>query len=115
MAEWIISQQQPGGPSLRWWHTTSERSKEIYTKAFNNSIIKLWIAKNNYLIMKAEISANFEVTPLILEPSDVPLSNAEAIDYGFDKIIADFHWQMNYSSYNQPVIIKLPQEALDNQ
>ncbi len=115
VADWVISQQQPDGPSLRWWHTSAERSREIYTKAYKNSFIKLWISKDSYLVMKADISALFEVTPSILEPADVPLINTEVTDYGFGKIIADFHWQMNYSNYNQPISIKLPQDALDNQ
>lgn len=115
MADWVLSWQQQGGPSLHWWKTTAERSREIYTKAYKNSFIKLWIAKDSHLVIKTDISALFEVTPSILKPADVPLCNVGEVTYGFDKITADFHWQINYSNYNLPVSIELPEEALNAQ
>jgi hypothetical protein len=108
MADWVISQQQADGPSLHWWRTTAERSREIYAKAYKNSFIRLWIAKDSHLVIEADISTLFEVTPSILKPSDVPLCNTGEVTYGFDKIIAELHWQMNYSNYNLPVSIELP-------
>ncbi len=113
MSDWVLSWQQQDGPSLYWW--SSGRSREIYTKAYKNSFIKLWIAKDSYLVIKADISTLFEVTPSILKPSDVPLCNTGEVTYGFDKITTELHWQMNYSNYNLPVSIELPEEALNTQ
>lgn len=115
MADWVLSQQQANGPSLYWWRITAEWSREIYAKAYKNSFAKLWIAKDSHLVIKTDISALFEITPSILKPADVPLCNTEVTCYGFDKITVDFHWQMNYSNYNLPVSIELPEEALNTQ
>lgn len=115
MADWVLSWQQQDGPSLHWWRTGAERSREIYAKAYKNSSIKLWIAKDSHLVIKTDISTFFEVTPSILRPADVPLPKNEFTGYGFDEITAELHWQMNYSNYNVPVSIELPEEALNIQ
>lgn len=112
MINWIISQQQPDGPSIFWWRTGFERSREIYTQAYENSSVKLWIAKDSYLVIKSDVSALFEVTPSILMPGDISIAYGEAGDhgYGFDKITTDFTWQIYYSDYNQPISIKVPSQ-----
>lgn len=121
--DWILSQQQPDGPSLGWWHTTTDRSREIYTQAYQGSSFKIWVAKDSYLIQKADINALFEVLPENLKLSDFPIFQKYPMEdtsvtrdkAGFDKITSDFHGEMRFNEYNKPVSIELPQEALGAQ
>jgi hypothetical protein len=119
MIDWVFSQQQPNGPSMNWWRTTTSRSREIYIKAYKGGSIKEWIAKDSYLIMKADINVLFEVTPEDINTNDLPLEQSSGDTgvkvTGFEKITSDFHGQMRFYDYNKAIPIELPQEALKAQ
>ena len=119
MIDWVFSQQQPNGPSMNWWRTTTSRSREIYIKAYKGGSIKEWIAKDSYRIMKADINVLFEVTPEDINANDLPLvqssGDTDIKVTGFEKITSDFHGQMRFYDYNKASPIELPQEALSAQ
>lgn len=115
-ADWVLSQQQEFGPSFRWFRTDMESSKEIYIKAFKNGSVRLWIEKDNCLILKLSINIIFDGMPGNITRYDTPLEITEEtdpLDVGFKHIIRDFSGQWEFSNYNQPVHIQLPEEALN--
>jgi len=65
--------------------------------------VKQWIAKDSYLLMKAEVSALLE-----MRPEDVG-----ATEDDFEKMTIDMDIGARYYDYNQPVDITLPPEALE--
>jgi hypothetical protein len=115
--DWVLSQEQYSGLSMGWFRMPMERSREIYIKAFQNGWIKLWIEKDNYLILKVNISLLFDGVPGNILRSDTGLDIApgqeNSTDVGFEHIIRDFNGQWEFSNYNKPVHIQLPQEALN--
>ena len=115
--DWVLSQGGFPGPSLGWWIATSpERAKQIDVKAYQHGSVKLWIGEDNNLIYKAEISINLDVEPGNVVRSDTGLGGeGEPTDVGFDKILRDFSGVWEFSNYNEPAQIQLPQEALNAQ
>ncbi len=65
--------------------------------------VKEWIAKDSYLLMKAEIEMVLEISA-----GDVGVTADD-----FDKVTIDVEMVMSFYDYNQPVSIELPPEALD--
>ena len=118
--DWILSQEGFPGPSLGWWMDTSpERVEQIDIKAYQNGSVKLWIGKDDSLIYKLDISIDLDAEPGNIVRSDTGLYNSDgqgnSTDVGFDKILRDFTGEWEFSGYNQPVQIQLPQEALNAQ
>jgi hypothetical protein len=116
--DWVLSQGGFPGPSLGWWiGTTPERVKQIDIKAYTNGSVKLWIDKESDLIYKIDININLDAEPGNIVCSDTGLAcqdgQGNSANIGFEKILRDFSGQWEFSDYNQPVSIQVPQEALD--
>jgi len=116
-ADWVLSQEQNSGSSMGWFRAPPERSKEIYIKAFQNGSVRLWIEKDNNLILKVNITLLFDGMPGNIVLSDTPLLGMEGQEnstgVGFDHIIRDFNGQWEFSNYNTSMHIQVPQEALN--
>jgi len=118
--DWVLSQGGFPGPSLGWWIGTSpERVKQIDIKAYKNGSVKLWIKKDSDLIYKIDINISLDAEPGNVVCSDTGLAcqdgQGNSTDIGFEKILRDFSGQWEFSDYNQPVSIHVPQEALNAQ
>jgi len=87
----LLSQQTTGLENIDW--------EEL--KLFKETSIREWIAKDSYLLMKAEIHMLME-----MRPEDVG-----ATEEDFEKMTIDMNIQMEVYDYNKPVSIELPQEA----
>jgi hypothetical protein len=114
-ADWVLSQEQGDGPQMWWWGTGLEKSREIYIKAYKNSLVKIWINKDDNLILKENISLNFDLVQGNVTRDDIGLDdNAQhnPDDAGFKDILVECNGQWEFSNYDQPVQIQLPQEAL---
>jgi hypothetical protein len=106
IADWVVSQVSSfgaadismGGPYLG--------GKDAYLSYFKNGTFDIWVAKDSYLVMKAEIHPYFEATPQDL--GEIPNTNRY---FAFDKITSDFQGEMNFSNYNQPVAIQPPPDS----
>jgi len=81
MEDWIVSQQQPQGPSF----ISREGGKEIYLRDYQNSTVNLWVDQDSFRILKADITAQF--------------SNF------------DFNCEMVFSDYDQPQAIETPSDS----
>jgi hypothetical protein len=112
---WILAQSGFPGPSLGWWiGTAPERVKQIDVNAYQNGSVQIWIGKNDNLIYKAGISINLDAEPGNILLSDTGLGyQGDPTDVGFEKILRDFTGDWEFSAYDQPVAIQVPQEALD--
>jgi hypothetical protein len=119
ITDWVLSQDQPNGPSLRGSHEPALVGN-AFVKAYKNSVIKVWIAKDSYLVVQTELSVHFQTTIEELQrvldsPFQKIASYFREIFLGSHKITSYFQGQMNFSNYNEPVSIQLPQEALKAQ
>jgi len=117
-ADWVLSQEQGDGPQMWWWGTGLERSREIYIKAYKNSLVKIWINKDDNSVLKENVSLNFDVVPGNVTRMDIRLGDSaqdNPNNVGFKDIFVEFHGQWEFSNYNQPIHIQLPQEALNAQ
>jgi hypothetical protein len=109
IVDWVISQGQPAGPAIGVMFgggISVERAD-----AYQGGSVKLWIDKDSYLPLKAEINAVFDgfvgggAHPATGEPY-VPTTG---------HVNSSFDAQVTFSDYNQPVSIQLPQDALNAQ
>jgi hypothetical protein len=115
--DWVLTQGGFTGPSIGFSHsTTAERVKEIYLKAYQNGTVKLWIDPGTNLILKLTTDFKFNVLPGNMVRSDTPLQYApgqeNSTDIGFDAIQRNFKGTWEFSGYNQPQQIQLPELAL---
>jgi hypothetical protein len=114
-ADWVLAQQLGNGPSLYWWWTDFTRSEEIYTKAYQGGLDKLWIDKTSFRIIKTDIDLHFIVKAEDIKQEDtggLSVSGSE-YDVGFNSIIIDFHGELQFSNYGQSLSIVPPAEALN--
>jgi len=88
----LLSQQTTGLENIDW--------EEL--KLFKETSIREWIAKDSYLLMKAEIHMLMEMRP----------EHIGATEEDFEKMTMDINIEMKLYDYNKPVSIELPQEAL---
>ena len=107
-ADWVLSQEQGNGPSVKWWKTGVERSKEIYIKALKNCSVKIWVDQDDYSLLKEDISLSFDVVSGNITAIDVRVNSDNV---GFQHILVTFNGEWDFSSYNQPLQIQLPQAA----
>ncbi|MFA5309480.1 MAG: hypothetical protein WC370_08375 [Dehalococcoidales bacterium] len=116
-ADWVLSQQQRFGSSLGWFRTGTERSREIYAKAYTGGSVRLWIDQKNDLIVKAETNLLFDAVPGNIMRGDTGLMVAagqeNSEDVGFTHILRSFSGHWEFSDYNQSVSIELPAAALN--
>ena len=113
-SDWVLSQdRESSGPSIGWWRAGPKRSKEIYANAFISGVARLWIDRNSHRILKTDVSLHFSVLPGNAVRSDTPLEgNGSETDLGFDEIDRDFHGEMRFFDYGQPLSIVPPREAV---
>ena len=76
--------------------------EEFLDEVFQNYSVKEWIAKDTYLLVKAEIEMAMEFDP---EALDIPGGDGD--------IAVDMTMSMLLYDYNEPVSIELPPEAED--
>lgn len=105
--DWVTSQEQPVGPQIDIMFGGAipvERAD-----AYQGGSVKLWVEKDSYLPLKAEINAVFDGCvgggPVTVNPYTPTTGHVNS----------SFDGQMTFSGYNQPVSIHLPQEALNDQ
>jgi hypothetical protein len=114
-ADWGLSQEQGNGPSVEWWKTGVERSKGIYINALKSSSVKIWIDQDDDSLLKEDISFSFDVMPGNVVLSDIGglmrSGQANSTDVGFQHILDTFNGEWDFSGYNQPLQIQLPQAA----
>ncbi len=70
---------------------------------YKEIVVKEWLAKDSYLVMKSEFKAVVEISA----------EEVGATADDFDKMNMDIEMNMNFYDYNQPVSIILPDEALN--
>lgn len=70
---------------------------------FKEMSVKQWIAKDSYLLMKAQIHMLMEMSP----------GDVGATEEDFEKLIMDMDIETKFYDYNQAVSIELPEEALE--
>lgn len=95
-SNWLSQQQAAGMEDMDW----EELDLADLFKEFS---YKCWVAKDGYLVMKAEIYLLMEITP----------KDVEAAEDEFEKMTMDMNMEMKLYDYNQEVSIELPPEALE--
>jgi hypothetical protein len=70
---------------------------------FEEMVVKEWIAKDSYQVLKTEVYMRMQ-----MRPEDVGATAAD-----FDKMVMDINMTIRLYDYNQPVSIVLPDAALD--
>ena len=109
MVDWVISQGQPAGPSLG---VMAGGAISVHrADAYQGGSVKLWVEKDSYLPLKAEVSAVFDG----FVGGGVHLATVDPYTPTTGHVNSSFDGQMTFSGYNQPVSIQLPQEALNDQ
>jgi len=107
--DFIASQEQPYGPQIdeMWGGGTPV----VRPDAYKNGSIKLWIGTDNYLPLKVEINADFQgnVGGGFIPATTIPYTPTT------NPIDSSFQGQLDFSNYNQPVSIQLPQDAMNTQ
>ena len=97
--DFVLSVEQPGGPSFDGGGVGDTL---VRTDAFSSGSVKLWIDKNSYLPIKVEVSIKFHGS----------LTDSFGSSNIYNK---SFEGDLNYSRYNQPVFIQIPQDAFNAQ
>jgi hypothetical protein len=87
IADWVISQQQPEGLDLSVLSVNPPK----YAKGYQESWIRVWIAKDSHLVKQTEFNVLF-----VIKQANI-----------------DFQGQMNFSDFNEPVSIEVPPEGLN--
>lgn len=105
IADWVISQQQPYGPALDVSWSPALVGRETFINTYKSGSVKEWVTKDGYLLVKSEIEALFEASP-----EAIGANGAQ-----FERITSTFIGEFQFSDYNAPVSIELPQEALNAQ
>ena len=103
--DFVVSQEQPYGAQIdTMW---GGGIPVLRPDAYQSGSIKLWIDPNSYLPVKVEVNIDFQGNVgggIITSTPYTPTTNP---------VDSSFQGQMNFSNYNQPVSIQVPQEALD--
>lgn len=100
MADWIISQQQPGGLNLQTASGTAAIvGKAGFVQFHVDGSCRLWVARDSHLIINSDIYALFQ----------------RNFDTGNGTSIVEFDGHLKYHDYNKLVSIEVPTEALNAQ
>jgi hypothetical protein len=102
VADWVLSQESLGGPTLSFALTPALVGRDTFVQSFKGGIFQVWIDDNNRLF-EAYFAAHFAAT---LYKSVLP--NGPGTDD-----VSDFVGQISFSNYNQLPAIQLPPEALN--
>ena len=105
--DWVASQDQPVGPQVDIMFGGA--IPVVRADAYQGGSVKLWVEKDNYLPLKAEINAVFD--GFVGGGSHPTTVNPYTPTTGH--VNSSFDGHMTFSGYNQPVSIQLPQEALN--
>lgn len=105
-----VIQVNPDMTVLMGWVAQQDQSnselKDINPGMFKSTSIKEWIAKDSMLPIKSYMNMVIEMTP-----ADINAGTATSTSPGFDKMIITMGGTVNFSDYNKPVNIELPQAA----
>lgn len=102
--DFVLSQEQPGGPS---YDTGGIDHTLVGTDTYKSGSVELWINQNSYLPIKVEVKVDFRGSLLGGFVTVTPnISNI--VDWSFQG-------DLDFSNYNQPVSIQVPQAALNAQ
>jgi hypothetical protein len=82
---------------------TNSQVKSSISRIVKDLLIKHWVSKDSYLIVKTKEHAAIEV-----EPNDIGMDSNE-----FKKMIINFDSEMKFFDYNKQMSIELPAGALD--
>lgn len=98
--DFLVSQGEPGGPAIGTWLWGGGGGVLVRTDTYNYGSVELWINKANNLPVKVTVNLDFRghlntENPDILEES--------------------LQGELDFSDYNQPVTIQVPQDALNAQ
>ena len=105
--DFVVSQEQPFGPQLDvMW---GGGIPVIRPDAYQSGSIKLWIVMDTYLPLKVEINADFQGN---VGGGSIPTSSTPYTPTT-NPVDSSFQGQLDFSNYNQPVSIQVPQEALN--
>ena len=105
--DWIFSQGQPGGPSF----TDGVGHTLVRTDTYKGGSVELWINQNSYLPVKVEVNIDFHGNVL----TGVVTTTPYTLNYESGTVDWSFQGQLDFSNYNQPVSIQVPQDALNAQ
>jgi hypothetical protein len=102
--DFVLSQEQPGGPS---YDTGGVGQTLVKQDTYNSGSVELWINKDNYLPVKVAVNLDFRgILPNGFGAAPTDTSNI--LDW-------EFQGELDFSNYNQPVTIQVPQDALNEQ
>jgi hypothetical protein len=94
----LLSQQASGTTGIDF-------SQLNLAKLIKTMSVKEWIARDSYLLMKAQVDIVME-----MRPADVGATSSD-----FNKMTMDMNVGVSLHDYNQPVSVTLPPEALNAQ
>jgi hypothetical protein len=102
--DFVISQEQPFGPQID--HNYGGVISVVRPDAYKSGSIQLWIDPDSYLPIKVEISIDFQGATGASAGTvfSTPVINQEN---------SSFQGELNFSNYNQPVSIQVPEDALN--
>ena len=109
MVDWVLSQGQPVGPALGVMYGGGISVHRA--DAYQGGSVRLWVEKDSYSPVKAEIKAVFDgfvgggAHPVSSEPYTPTTGHVNS----------SFDAKATFSGHNQPVSIQLPLEALHAQ
>jgi hypothetical protein len=107
MIDWVSSQQQPTGPRFAG-PMPGGMVSVVRPDAYQGGSAKVWIDTATYLPVKADMEAGFR------GPTGggiITVSPGTAYTPTGAPVTAQFHGQVMFSGYNQPVSIQLPAAA----
>ncbi len=97
--DFLVTLDQPGGPDVGGVLWGGGGGTLDRTDTYNNGSVELWINKNSYLPVKVEVNVDFRG---YLNPD-----NTNILEQGYQG-------ELDFSNYNQPVSIQVPQDALNS-
>lgn len=92
----FLSQQMVPGTDMNWADINLD-------PLFKETFIRLWIAKDSYLLLKSEIDVLMEITA----------EDVGAGEEDFEKLTIATNTQTKLYNYNEAVSIELPEQALE--
>lgn len=104
MIDLVLSQQQPYGPTFNIMFGGG--TPVVRPDAYKSGSVKLWIDKDGYLPLKVVFNIDFQ--GFVGGESD-PNPRTPTIN----PIDSSFQGQLDFSNFNQPVTIEIPQAVLD--
>jgi hypothetical protein len=98
--DFLVSQGEPGGPAIGTWLWGGGGGVLVRTDTYNFGTGELWINKDDYLPVKVTVNLDFR--------GHLNTENPDILD-------ENLQGEMDFSKYNQPVSIQVPQDALNAQ